>query len=113
MASNIRSWGILGNPSKEKINEYKNMPVGSFKNMVKNLSRGKKGKVLQSHEVYVIKKNIDVTRGLIKVDAFTLQEAFELARIQHEQIKWDEQPYATDRVEYSYQSYDPLKYKTG
>ena len=85
MATNIRSWGILGNPSKEKIEQYKNMPVGSFRNMVKNLSRGKKGKVLKEFEVFVTQRDIKLTRGVIKVEAFDWSEAVEHARLRQEE----------------------------
>lgn len=110
MATNIRSWGILGNPSKEKVEQYKNMPVGSFRNMVKNLSRGKKGKVLSEHDVYVIKRRVDLTRGVIKVEAFDMQEAFSVAQARKDEIAWDADPYQTGKEEFVYQSIDPLKY---
>jgi 23S rRNA U2552 (ribose-2'-O)-methylase RlmE/FtsJ len=87
MATSIKSWGILGNPSKEKIEQYKNMPVGSFRNMVKNLSRSKKGKVLSEHEVFVTKRRVDMTRGSIKVEAFDMQEAFDVAKARIERAK--------------------------
>jgi hypothetical protein len=112
MAVNRRSWGILGNPSAEKIEEYKNMPVGSFKNMVKDLSRRKKGKVLQEFEVFVTKRESTLTRGVIKVEAFDWNEASLLADMQREQIVWDEQPFKSDQIDYIKQSVDPLKYKT-
>lgn len=111
MATNLRSWGILGSPSKEKIEEYKNMPVGSFKNMVKNLSRGKKGKVLQEYTVFVTKRVSTHTRGTIKVEAFDYAEASLLADMQREQIVWDEQPYKSDQVDYIKHSLDPVQYK--
>ena len=44
MPSDARSWGILGNPSPEKIEEYKNMPVGAFREMVKDLKKKNKNK---------------------------------------------------------------------
>jgi hypothetical protein len=110
MATNIRSWGILGNPSKEKIEQYKNMPVGSFKNMVKNLNRGKKGKVLKEFEVFVTQRNVDLKRGVIKVSAFDWNEAAGLVRLRHDEIVWDETNYKTDVKEYVYHSMDPLKY---
>lgn len=112
MAVNKRSWGILGNPSEAKINEYKNMPVGSFKNMVKNLNRSKKGKVLQEFEVFVTKRESTLTRGVIKVEAFDWTEATLIANQRREEIVWDETPFKSDQVDYINQSLDPLKYKT-
>jgi hypothetical protein len=111
MATNMRSWGILGNPSKEKIEQYKNMPVGSFRNMVKNLSRTKKGKVLQEFTVYVSKRDVDMTRGTIKVEAFEWADAVQIARERSDQVAWDTDPYATNKEEYVYSNMDPLKYK--
>lgn len=112
MAINRRSWGILGSPSKEKIEEYKNMPVGSFKNMVKNLSRSKKGKVLQEFEVFITKRESNLTRGVIKVEAFDWTEASLIVDQRREEIVWDEQPFKGDQIDYIKQSVDPLKYKT-
>lgn len=111
MATNIRSWGILGNPSKEKIEQYKNMPVGGFRNMVKNLSRSKKGKVLKEFEVFVTQRDVKLTRGVIKVEAFDWSEAVEHARRRQEEVKWDETHYKTDVKEYVYSNMDPLKYR--
>lgn len=111
MAVNCRSWGVLGSPSKEKIEEYKNMPVGSFKNMVKNLSRGKKGKVMSEHTVYVSKRRTNLTRGVIKVDAFEFNDAANLARERIEQVVWDNEPYVTNKEDLVFASMDPLKYR--
>lgn len=110
MAVDLRSWGILGNPSKEKIEEYKNMPVGSFKNMVRNISRGKKGKVLQEHTVYFVKKESKLTRGVIKVEAFDIQDAYLNAGMRMEEVVWDEAPYKVNQVDYVKQNIDPLLY---
>lgn len=101
----MNSWGILGNPSKEKIEEYKNMPVGAFRQMVKDLNRRKKGKVLKEHEVSVTKTRSDMTAGTIKVQAFTRDEAIDLARLRLEEIEWEEKPYKTDQVSYIYRCY--------
>ena len=111
MAANIRSWGILGSPSKEKIEEYKNMPVGSFKSMVTRLNRSKKGKVMQEFTVYVTKRKVDKTRGTIKVEAFELSDANTIARERLEQVVWDADPYETNKEEFVYSSMDPLKYR--
>lgn len=111
MATNIRSWGILGNPSKEKINEYKNMPVGSFHDMVKRLSKSKKGQVMQEFTVYIIKRKIDKTRGMIKVEAFEFSDATTIARERIEQVVWDQETYANGDEELVFHSMDPLKYK--
>lgn len=111
MAKNSRSWGILGSPSESKIEEYKNMPVGSFQNMVKRLSKGKKNVVLREFDVYVAKRKVDITRGAIKVEAFDSQQALEAAKLRLEEVTWDTEPYVTNKEELVYQSYDPLKYK--
>lgn len=110
MAVNCRSWGILGNPSKEKINEYKNMPVGSFKSMVTRLNRTKKGKVMSEYTVYVSKRKIDLTRGVIKVEAFEFSDATNIARERIEQVVWDNEPYVTNKEDLVFASIDPLKY---
>lgn len=112
MATNIRSWGILGNPSKEKIEEYKSMPVGSFKSMITRLNRTKKGKKMQEYTIYVTKRNITATRGIIKVNAFDFSEAAELARLNKDQVVWDAEPYKTNYDEFTHSNMDPLTYRT-
>jgi hypothetical protein len=111
MATNIRSWGILGNPSKEKIEEYKNMPVGSFQSMIKRLSKSSKNKVMQEFTVYVTKRKVDMTRGVIKTEAFEFSEATNIARELIDQVAWDETPYETNKEELVFQIVDPLKYR--
>lgn len=111
MAKNLRSWGILGSPSKEKINEYKNMPVGSFKSMVQRLNRTKKGKVLQEYEVFVTKRESTLTRGVIKVEAFDWSEASNLVDVRRDQIVWDSDPYKLNQTDYLRSTLDPIKHK--
>lgn len=110
MATNVRSWGVLGNPSKEKIEEYAKMPVGHFRDMVKRLSRGKKGKSMREFDVYMVKRKIDATRGVIKVSAFEWSDAMESARLRKDEVTWDEAPYKTGFEEIAIHSMDPLKY---
>lgn len=111
MATNPASWGVLGNPSKEKIQEYAKMPVGSFKSMVKNLSRGRKNKVLTTYEVFVTRRDINATRGVIKVEAFTSLEAYDVARQRQDEVVWDAEPFKTNYQEYVHSTFDPVKYK--
>lgn len=111
MAVNPGSWGVLGNPSKEKIQEYQNMPVGGFKSLVTRLSRGKKGKAMKEMTVYVTKKNITATRGTLKLTAFEWTDAADAARLRTEEIVWDAEPYKTNYEEFVYHSVDPTKYR--
>ena len=111
MAVNPGSWGVLGNPSKEKIAEYAKMPVGSFRNMVKNVSRGKRGKKMSEHTIYVTRRDINATRGVITVTAFDFADAVGMARTRQEEVVWDAEPYKTDYQEYTYSSMDPLVYR--
>ena len=107
MAVNHKSWGILGNPTREKIAEYQNMPVGQFKQMVKDLSRGKKNRTLSDYTCYVIKKKIDCTRGVITTQAFDSVSALSLARQNVDSVVWDATPYKTGVEELVYTNYDP------
>ena len=111
MATNIRSWGFLGNPSKEKVEEYKNMPVGSFHSMIKRLSKSSKNKVMQEFTVYVTKRKVDMTRGVLKAEAFELSEATDIVRQRMEEVVWDENPYETGKEELVFSSMDTLKYR--
>lgn len=106
MASNPSSWGILGNPDASKIEEWKNLPVGDFKRLVKKLSKENRGKKLTPHVVYVTKKVSTLTRGMIKVDAFDTKHANRLAMENSSKICWDDTPYKSGQEELIYSSYD-------
>lgn len=112
MAVNPSSWGVLGNPSKEKIKEYSTMPVGGFKSLVSNLSRRQRGKKMQEFTVYVTKRDVTSTRGVIKATAFDFSEAATIARQRQEEVVWDNEPYRINFQEYVHSNIDPLKYKT-
>lgn len=112
MAVNPSSWGALGNPSPEKIREFASMPVGSFKKMVTRINRTKKGKKMSEYTVYVTKRDVTMTRGVIRTSAFDFSEAADYARMNRDKIAWDAEPYKTNAEEYVHSNMDPLTYKT-
>jgi len=110
MPSDARSWGILGNPSPEKIEEYKNMPVGAFREMVKDLKKKNKNKPLMPFEVFVEKKIMDSHLGSVVVSATNWQQAFDVAKARLEEVEFQQIQSRLARQEYAYHSYDPRKY---
>lgn len=103
------AWGILGNPTPEKINEYKNLPVGQFRRMVGDLKKKNKGKPLTAHTVWVEKKVTDSYYTSVIVQAANVSQAFDIARSQQDQLVFNEEAGRKDVVDYSYHSYDPTK----
>lgn len=105
----VPSWGVLGNPSREKIREYSNMPVGKFKDMVKNLSRKNRGKKLTMHKVYVEKRVSASYVAEIEVAAVGPTDALANAQVQRSEATWSEVPDRTEYTTYHYSTYDPRK----
>jgi hypothetical protein len=105
-----KSWGILGNPSPEKIEEYKNMPVGAFREMIKALNKKNKGKPLMPFEVFVEKKIVNSHLGSVVASAANWQQAFDVAKERLEEVEFTLVQNRQGRCEYSYHSYDPRRY---
>jgi hypothetical protein len=105
----IPSWGVLGNPTREKIREYSNMPVGQFKNMVKDLSRKTKGKKITMHKVYVEKRVSESYVEEIEVAAVSATVALSTAQVRNNEISWSDVPDRTEYNTYHYTTYDPRK----
>lgn len=105
----VPSWGVLGNPSREKIREYSNMPVGQFKNMVKNLSRKNRGKKFTMHKVYVEKRVSASYVAEIEVAAAGPTDAIANAQVNKDEAAWPEVPDRTEHTTYYYSRHDPRK----
>lgn len=111
MANDPSSWGILGNPSPEKIKQWQDLPVGEFKKMVKELSKKAKNRTPKEQVIFVTKKVSQLTRGSVTVTAFDMKHALDLA-MNSTDIKWDTAPFKEGHEEYSYSYIDPAtKYK--
>lgn len=82
------SWGPLGNPTKEDIERYMNMPVGQFKNYTKRL-RGKKPSRFQFE---VIERVYTDTIRLVTVDALNINLAGGQALTLAKTMDFSEQP---------------------
>ena len=108
--TNTNSWGILGNPSPEKIEEYKNMPVGHFRRMVKDLTKKNKGKPLLPQRVWIERRVTDSYVASMVVSAASTQQAFEVAREQFDQAVFPEEPDWKGVVTHSYHSVDPCRW---
>lgn len=69
------SWGFLGNPTKEQITEWQNMPFGHFRSMIEN-------KVAPTNEyaVFVTERTSKLKTIVVKVQAHDYEEAISLVK---------------------------------
>lgn len=72
----MNSWGVLGNPTKEEIEKWKNLPHGAFKNMIKNL----KGAQRKDYTIQVTKYPEEFEIGFVRVKAFSHEQAVQEAK---------------------------------
>lgn len=99
----MNSWGILGNPTPEKIKEYSEMPYGEFKTMVGALKKKYRGKpvTLSNYKVRVRKYECSYVNAYVDVDAFTVDEAIEKVKeLDKNSFEWHESIQANDKDEY-------------
>ena len=76
----MSSWGVLGNPTKEQIEQWKNLPYGQFGTMVSSLKKKSKGKSLRKHAVEVKKSVVTSTKAFAYVQAFDADHAISQVR---------------------------------
>ena len=87
----MNTWGILGNPSKEQIEQWKNLPHGQFAAMVSSLKKKSKGKSLRKHSVEIKKRNATTTSAFVYVQAYDSEHAINQAReINRSDLEWFE-----------------------
>lgn len=97
----MSSWGILGNPSPEKIEEYKEMPYGEFKSMVALLKKKSKGKQLKNHKVRIRKIESSYTNSYATVEAFTPEQAIEKVKAMDKSLfEWHDNIKDSDKYNY-------------
>jgi hypothetical protein len=97
--TDIQPWGILGNPSKEKIQEYCNMPYGEFRKFVKSF----KGKKADNFTVDVTKKVYSTYTTKVKVVATSHKNALEQVMvIPKSKLEFSDVPVKVNLEEYSY-----------
>lgn len=97
-----RPWGLLGNPTKEQISAWQNMPYGSFKQMVDVLKKKSKGNSLRTYHVTVSKLRIDKEKAFIKVSTYDVENAVYQAK-QHslDALEWFEDKKGEITYEYN------------
>jgi hypothetical protein len=95
------SWGILGNPTPEKISEWQNMPYGEFRNMVAALKKQGKGKTLKKHKVRIRKLESTSKIAYQIVEAFSADSARDQAMVLDKSIfEWSEATVESDKYFY-------------
>lgn len=97
------TWGILGNPTKQEIEAYMNLPYGKFKDHVSSLSKKYRGKSLRTYTIKVHEVRSDTTRAFLTVRAFDANDAVEKAQmIPKRQLNWETSPFERDKYVYEY-----------
>lgn len=99
------SWGLLGNPTKEQIEQWQNLPYGEFKSMVKEFNKKHKGKLLKQFEVRIEMEDI-VSYPAYKIFyAFDSSHAIEQAQgLEKTNIEWGEPIQNSPR--YTYRAFE-------
>jgi hypothetical protein len=77
----MNAWGILGKPTPEKIEQWKNMPYGKFKDMVADVKKQTKGKPLRKYSVEVQDITTSYRTAFITVEAATSEQAIKLSQV--------------------------------
>lgn len=87
----MNSWGVLGKPTPEKIQEYMNMPYGKFKELVTDINRQTKGKPLRRYSVEVQDIQEVYRSVFVDVQAATGDQAIKLAQmVDKDTLNWSE-----------------------
>jgi hypothetical protein len=85
----MNAWGILGNPTPEQIESWKNLPHGKFKSMVDSVKKKAKGKTLRRHAVEIKKTSATSVCSFVYVQAFDYEHAITQAReINKSDLDW-------------------------
>lgn len=103
----INPWGPLGKPSKEQIQKWADMPYGQFTLMVKALTKKRRGKMQSEHTVFVTKEVADCYLAEVKVLAYDFNDAIRQLGYDFSKFDYEDQPYQTGRVSYSYRAVKP------
>lgn len=77
--SKVSAWGILGNPTPEKIKEWCDMPHGKFTDILKEAKKRyayKKNVEFKDYTVYVIKTKKIQRVATVKVTAISTEDAY-------------------------------------
>jgi NADH:ubiquinone oxidoreductase subunit D len=98
----MNSWGILGKPTPEKVEQWKNLPYGKFKEMVADVKKQTKGKPLQRYAVEVKEIEESSKTAFVTVEAATSDQAIKLAQLaEKDTLNWSE-PKKEKYNKYSY-----------
>lgn len=97
----MSSWGILGNPTAEQIEQWKSLPYGEFGAMVSSLKKRSKGKSLQKHAVEVKRSIMTTAKAFAYVQAFDRDHAISQVReINIADLEWSAPKVEPETISY-------------
>lgn len=98
----MNSWGILGKPTPEKVQEWMDLPYGKFKQMVTELNKQNKGKPIKKYCVEIQDIRETHQTAFVTVEAATTDQAIKLAQLADKNtLDWSE-PKPEKYNKYSY-----------
>lgn len=98
----MSAWGILGNPTKEQIETWKDLPHGAFSSMVSTLKKKSKGKSLKRYTVKIKNVSSKHSVAFVDVQAFDVDQAISQARdTDQTTLEWSEMAENPNKYEYS------------
>lgn len=98
----MNSWGILGKPTAEKVQEWGNMPYGKFKEMVADVKKQTKGKPIRKYLIEIQDIETSYKNAHVTVEAATVDQAFKLsALVDKNDLRWS-LPKSEKNNKYSY-----------
>lgn len=105
------AWGPLGNPSKEQIQKWCELPAGEFERIYKEAKKKKrKNKVYTEYTVYVTKKVYDEYLCAVKVTDWEPNAAVNQVSSMHkENFIFEEVPFTSKKETYTYSTWKPNK----
>ena len=96
------SWGILGNPTKEQVQQWTELPFGEFKKTVDSYKRIAKGKEPSEYRVTIVKTVPLVSKLSKTIYALNGEHAIKMIReINIADEQWSETVVENDSFSYN------------
>lgn len=87
------------------------MPVGEFREMVKDLNKKNRGKPLAPHTVWIEKKVTNSYVTSLTVSVASKEQSLDAARVQLDQVEFPIDPTWSNQVTYSYSTVEPMRWR--